>query len=49
MDVDWPNQIGAITAPMANARIIRRVSYTTATKPSRTGGVVAMWVGDLAV
>jgi hypothetical protein len=45
MDVDHPNRIGALTAAMAKAGVIRRVGYTKATRPSRAGGVVSVWVG----
>jgi hypothetical protein len=48
MTIDRPNQLGAITSVMARAGFIRRVSYTKATKPSRSSGVVAVWVGNQA-
>jgi hypothetical protein len=45
MEVDHPNRVGALTAAMAKAGVIRRVGYTKAIRPSRAGGVVSVWVG----
>ena len=48
IDIDHPNRVGALTAGMAKAGIITRVGYRKARRPSRAGGVVAVWRGTIA-